>query len=138
LNLLEQRCGRSGVQLKPFSSDPAPEGAVVVRAPRTGRVRDIDLDRFGSLHPENEEKATSPSTSELRVRLGQVAVRGQAVVIVPASAASGRSSASSTQRKIEKRARGIVKLERDEGARPDALARVRAAARRGSRGDPQR
>lgn len=124
LSLLEQRCGRAGVRLRLFSSDPVPEDGVVVQATRAGRVRNIDLSRLGSLQPTSGENAVSPSSPELRVRLGQEVALGQVVVVVPPSAVPEGSSASSAQKKIEKRARGVVKLERDQGPRPYGLARA--------------
>jgi hypothetical protein len=128
LSLMEERCRQAGARLRLVSAGPAPEGTLAVRATRDGRVRDVDLARLGSLCPTgrvaelSEGAGASPAGPELRVRLGEEVRRGQVVLVLPSPAGMVRSLTSSVEKRIEKKARRVIKLERAVGT--DALARA--------------
>jgi biotin carboxyl carrier protein len=98
-DLLEQRCNEANVELHRFLLGSPPAGSKEIAAPLSGHVRDIDPKKLKSL------TEGGLSGVKLLVYVGARVAEGQTIVVLPSSAT----------KKVEKRARQVVRIEEDEG-----------------------
>jgi len=108
-NLLQEKCEKAGIRLAPMSVTSLPTGAKAVTAPRSGQVRDIDLQILEELTTGAAAHNGTPSHFELRVYLGMKVLQGHKMLVLPSSADE-----------IMEKAKRVVRLE--EGASADSLA----------------